>query len=662
MIVPAPTISLCMIVKNEASVIRRCLYSVRPIITHWVVVDTGSTDGTQDIIRAHMHDIPGELHERPWRDFAHNRSEALALARDKAQFSLVIDADDALELPDGFQLPQLEADSYLVEIRDPPVLYWRKQLVNNRLHWFYRGVLHEFMTSTEPHSTGVLPIGMRRNHDGARRKDPSWFQKDVELLERTLETEPDPYLRSRYTFYLAQSYRDSRVPAKALTHYLARSKLGGWQEEVFVSLYQSARLMEELGYAQQDVLQTYQAAIDSHPARIEARHGAARYCRLKGLNAQGYDFAKGGLGSQLPEDALFAEPWIYDYGLSDEFAVNAYWVRRHDDALGECLRLLSGGKLPAAEHARVTANAKASWEVLAKSHVPSRLGSAGATDFLQQHALAPARRLRTRLVSPPRVLLAILAKQKEPVLPLYLQCIEDLDYPKSEIVLYIRTNNNTDNTEAVLRDWVARVGHLYAGVEFEASDVEVPVQNFGVHEWNTARFAVLAEIRNASLRRTVQRDCAFYFVSDVDNFVRPETLRELVALNLPIASPFLRSLARERFYSNYHAEVDQNGYYVEVDQYHWILNRHMRGVIEVPVVHCTYLVRADVIGELTYADGTTRHEYVIFSDSARRAAIPQYIDNRQVYGYISFAEGDAGYVSGGTDMARRLLGVVHLTR
>lgn len=44
------TVCLCMIVKNEAPVIRRCLDSVRPLITNWVIVDTGSTDGTQDIM------------------------------------------------------------------------------------------------------------------------------------------------------------------------------------------------------------------------------------------------------------------------------------------------------------------------------------------------------------------------------------------------------------------------------------------------------------------------------------------------------------------------------------------------------------------------------------------------------------------------------------
>jgi hypothetical protein len=50
------------------------------------------------------------------------------------------------------------------------------------------------------------------------------------------------------------------------------------------------------------------------------------------------------------------------------------------------------------------------------------------------------------------------------------------------------------------------------------------------------------------------------------------------------------------------------------------------------------LIRADVIPSLRYNDATNRHEYVVFSDSARKAKVPQYFDNRQVYGYITMSE------------------------
>ena len=69
---------------------------------------------------------------------------------------------------------------------------------------------------------------------------------------------------------------------------------------------------------------------------------------------------------------------------------------------------------------------------------------------------------------------------------------------------------------------------------------------------------------------------------------------------------------------------------------------------------CT-LIRRDVIEHLTYIDSTDRHEYVIFSDSARKAGIGQYFDNRHIYGYLAFDEGASGHVAGGFDIARSLM-------
>ena len=630
------TVCLNMIVKNEAHVIRRCLDSVRPIIDCWVIVDTGSTDGTQDIIREHLRDLPGNLYERPWRDFAHNRSEALVLARGRSDYTLIIDADDVMEIAPDIALPMLDADSYTIEIIDVGTIYARPQLVKDALPWRYEGVLHEYLTCDVADSSERLyGIRLQRNHDGARRKDPQTYRHDAEVLEAALQTESNPFLRARYRFYLAQSYRDCHEWERALVHYLARSKLGFWQEEVFISLYSAAQIMEQLGRPDREIIDVYLRAAESLPTRAEALHGASRLCRQKGFHAEGYDIAKRGLSIPMPSDALFVEPWIYETGLLDEFSVNAYWSGHYSDCLDASLKLLAVEKSLGPDMHRVVANARFASEKMPRSH---KLGSLGIQPFDAQHSLAAARQLRPQLAEP-RVLVAILAKQKETFLPLYLNCIESMDYPKSSIVLYIRTNNNTDSTEQLLREWVSRVGHLYAGVDFDAEDVDDHVESFGVHEWNATRFGVLGRIRNVSLIRTLDHGCDFYFVADVDNFVRSCTLRELVALNLPIIAPMLRAMNPADLYSNYHSEIDADGYYSECDQYLWVLNRWVRGILEVPVVHCTYLIRADVLPHLSYTDETQRHEYVVFSAGARKREIPQYLDNRQVYGYIAFGDG-----------------------
>ena len=328
-------------------------------------------------------------------------------------------------------------------------------------------------------------------------------------------------LRSRYLFHLAQTYRDLGETEKALQRYLERATLGFSDEEVFQSLYQAGKLQETLGRPVDEVLATYAKATAACPRRAEALHAASRLCRQHARTAQGYEIAKQGLDLAQPRHGLFIEPWIYEYGLLKEFGNSAFWTGAYNEALDECLKLLAGGKLPASMVKGIAENA-----VLAASRLAinkPNLGSLGAESLTDQLKPVPGRSLRSRVKGPPRILLAILAKQKERAQPLYLECIEALDYPKSSIVLHVRTNNNTDRTERILREWVEKVGHLYAAVEFDAANVEEHVEQFREHEWNATRFKVLGRIRNLSPRRALDLGCDFYFVADVDNFVRPAT-------------------------------------------------------------------------------------------------------------------------------------------
>src|SRR5436305_6513507 len=135
----ASSLGLCMIVKNEAHVIGRCLDSVAPHIGCWTIVDTGSSDGTQDQIRSRLADVPGEVHERPWRDFGTNRTEAIALARGKADYMLVMDADHVLHTPPGYQFRDLDADAYFIAHRYAGVHYGIAILLADPMAWRHEG-------------------------------------------------------------------------------------------------------------------------------------------------------------------------------------------------------------------------------------------------------------------------------------------------------------------------------------------------------------------------------------------------------------------------------------------------------------------------------------------------------------------------------------------
>lgn len=357
------TICLSMIVKNEAHVIERCLDSVRSIINHWVIVDTGSTDGTQDVIRAAMANLPGTLVERPWVDFAHNRTEALHLARPHGDYALIIDADDELIIPAGFTMPVLNAPAYSFTIIDSHTRYPRTQLVSNALPWHYRGVVHEFLACRGAPQPGSLPLAMRRGTDGARHRDPNTYKRDVKTLENALKVEKDPFLISRYMFYLAQSYRDTEDYENAKIYYLKRAEYGFWHEEVYISLLSAAYIMEAAVEPLENVLAIYDRAISICPERAEARHGASRLCRRQRRYIEGFYYAEAGLSLKMPGDGLFIQPWIYQYGLRDEYAVNAFCTSQYRACLSSCLDILGTSDLPSEIRRRIS---KLSLEALCK--------------------------------------------------------------------------------------------------------------------------------------------------------------------------------------------------------------------------------------------------------------------------------------------------------
>jgi glycosyltransferase involved in cell wall biosynthesis len=346
---PSPqTRKLClnMIVKNEAEVIERCLESVKDLIDYWVIVDTGSSDNTPKIIKNYLKDIPGKLHFRPWKNFAHNRNEAFGLAQGKADYILLMDADDVLEFSADANLPDLTKDLYLMWRGNKSFSYHRPQIIKSNKPWKWIGVTHEYLGCSEPYTTDLLEnVRYITKDDGASSVDPQKFYRNITLLEEGLKKEPD---NTRYTFYLAESFRAAGEKAKALEWYQKVVDMGGWDQEIFWSLLQIGHHLKYLGLPLDLVVKSYKRALEYRPHRIEPTYYLAEIYNQMGEYGKAYSCLKAReWAPKAPEkDALFNEDWIADYGLLFQLSISAYYLGHYQEALEACDTLLANPDLP----------------------------------------------------------------------------------------------------------------------------------------------------------------------------------------------------------------------------------------------------------------------------------------------------------------------------
>jgi hypothetical protein len=345
---PRQTICLCMIVRDEAAVIERCLTSCRNLIDHWVICDTGSRDSTVERIRHTLAGIPGELHRRPWVDFGHNRTELMTFTRGQGDYLLLIDADMTI-ISQGPR-PRLTADTYLLQEGDETFAYRNRRLVRGDLAWRYVGSTHEYLEcpTVDPGGEALDWIRIEHHADGGSRADK--FARDRRLLEAEMRDDPG---NARATFYLAQTYRDLAgedvaLLTRARDLYQRRAELGGWAEEVYYAGYQVGVLSARLGDWPR-AADAFMTAWEIRPQRLEAvhdlaagliererYHAAHRFTRLATVRP----------GPALPDDALFVSPWVYRWGMLFQHSIAAYWCGDYDASIDACRRLLATVGLP----------------------------------------------------------------------------------------------------------------------------------------------------------------------------------------------------------------------------------------------------------------------------------------------------------------------------
>lgn len=245
-----PALSLCMIVRDEAEVLARCLDSVADLVDEIVIVDTGSSDDTISIAQRHG----AKVLSYTWHDdFSAARNYSFEHAT--SPYILWLDADDVLPSEDRETLrewkPQFDKDVYYLrydylqdEYGASLCLLQRERIVrrNAGLRWHYP--IHECLSIPVTATSQELPIRVvhRRTEQGVRRGPV----RNLRILEAAVN-DPAYSASPRIRYYLGKEYGDAGQCEAAIAEYRAFLNLdGGWAEDRFNAQLRIARCEYQL--------------------------------------------------------------------------------------------------------------------------------------------------------------------------------------------------------------------------------------------------------------------------------------------------------------------------------------------------------------------------------------------------------------------------------
>lgn len=342
------SVKLCLngIVKNEAARIERMLKSVGPYVSSYVIVDTGSTDGTDVLIKTFFQErgIKGIIAYQPFINFSQARNAAIRAAetsRFAGEYLLLVDADMELQVINPNWTYEINGGpSYDMIQKGGDTAYGNRRLLHSKVKGRYIGSTHEYLDVV---AAGLIEGAFFIDHaDGSNRADK--FERDIALLLKDIEKDPK---NVRSWFYLANSYRDAGKYPEAIAAYRERVLLGGWDEERWNAQHSMALCMKELGKDDAFVANMVKA-YNMRPTRAESLHELAAYYRGRGDNTASTLFSEAGLELPLPSDLLFVSTAPYGYGMREHFSITAWYdEKKRAKGFKVCDSLATDPKIPA---------------------------------------------------------------------------------------------------------------------------------------------------------------------------------------------------------------------------------------------------------------------------------------------------------------------------
>nr|XP_027326948.2 inactive glycosyltransferase 25 family member 3 [Anas platyrhynchos] len=242
---------------------------------------------------------------------------------------------------------------------------------------------------------------------------------------------------------------------------------------------------------------------------------------------------------------------------------------------------------------------------------------------------------------PPRVVLALLARNAQHSLPHCLGALERLDFPPASIALWCATDHNSDNTTAMLREWLVAVGRDYHSVVWkEAEGPSAYPDELGPKHWSDKRYENLMRLKQEALSYAREQRAHYILYVDTDSILtNNQTLKFLMAQNKSVVAPMLDS---QTFYSNFWCGITPQGYYRRTADYFPTKNRQRRGCFAVPMVYGTFLIdlRKEEAARLAFYPPHPNYTWafddiIVFAYSCQEAGAEVHVCNQQRFGYIN---------------------------